>query len=99
MSHKRYSRNFKIEVAKEALRPEMKENEHLIAAKYEVRESTVLRWRSIYEKYGREGFNKTFQTKQREQELLDAQRQIDILEEQVEILKKTAVLIAKAKQE
>lgn len=49
---RQYSKSFRIRVAREASDPEMKGMEKYIADKYGLRESTVRRWRQIYEEYG-----------------------------------------------
>lgn len=95
MTRKRYSRQFKITVAEEALLPKYKNCEHLIAAKYELREDTVRRWMEIYEMHGRAGFSKNAKLSLKDEQLLEAQQRIDELEEEVEVLKKAAAFLAK----
>ena len=46
MSRTNYSKQFKLMVAKEALRPENKNLEHVIADKYGIMPWTVIRWRN-----------------------------------------------------
>ncbi len=89
MTSKRYSSQFKIDVAEEALLPEYENCEHLIAAKYELSESTVRRWMETYKQYGRAGFSGNAKLSPKDKQLLEAQQRIDELEEEVEILKKS----------
>ena len=45
MTRNRYTRKFRIQVAKEALRPEYEGLEHVIAEKYDVRVNSIKRWK------------------------------------------------------
>ena len=92
----RYSQEFRVKVAKEALQPENQGLEHIIAEKYGVRKWTVIKWRDIYKEYGGRGLsksgmqrlrNKTEREKQLEKENAE-------LREEIEILKKAAAFLA-----
>ena len=54
----RYSKEFRIQVAKEAAQPESRGLEHIIAEKYEIRPWTVVKWRDIYLQQGEIGLSK-----------------------------------------
>ena len=58
--YKRYSKELKIKVAKEAALPEHERCEHIIADKYGVMPWTVEKWRALYLEYGEMGLSKEF---------------------------------------
>ncbi|HHU53597.1 MAG TPA: hypothetical protein GXZ43_05930 [Clostridiaceae bacterium] len=105
MEHKKYSRLYKIQVAKEALSPGYKGMEYLSAEKYGLKTRTVIYWKNIYKEHGEEGF-KRVQGKRRkvtrydlEKENEAAAKRIAELEEEVQILKKAAAFLAKIDRE
>ena len=53
--YKRYSKELKIKIAKEAALPEHERCEHIIADKYGVMPWTVEKWRALYLEYGEMG--------------------------------------------
>jgi len=103
MTKKKMNKKFKLEVVNEALRPEFEGKEFLVAEKYELRESTVLKWKEKYLKYGdialSSGFNKIEKEgildNKNQKEIDKAKdRKIKELEEEIEILKKAAAFLA-----
>lgn len=99
---KRYSKTFRLNVVEEALKEEYKDNIYLIANKYNIRESTVERWKNNYLRYGHKGlsvgfdpkiFNEGLKIKDKELEAKD--KEIKELKEENEILKKAAAFLAK----
>ena len=101
MSRTNYSRQFRLKVAKEALLPENKNLEHVIADKYEIMPWTVVRWREHLAEVGEEkafriGFAKSDNKTDREKEL---EKENAELREEVEILKKAAAFLANVKRD
>ena len=100
MARTYYSKAFKFKVAREALLPENKDLENVIADKYGLMPSTVRRWRDHYEEYGEksffEGYTKTDTRSPREKEL---EKKVAELEEEVKILKKAAAFLANVKHD
>jgi transposase len=101
MSRTNYSKQFKLMVAKEALLPENKNLEHVIADKYGIMPWTVIRWRNHLAEVGedkafRKGFTKSDQRTDREKEL---EKENAELREEVEILKKAAAFLANVKRD
>lgn len=101
MEHKKYSRLYKIQVAKEALLPGYDGMEYLLAEKYGIKTRTVLYWKNIYKELGEEGFSRAKRKRrdvtkfELEQENETAAKRIAELEEEVQILKKAAAFLAK----
>ena len=60
MTRNRYTRKFRIQVAKEALRPEYEGLEHVIAEKYDVRVNSIKRWKEQYLQFGDRAFIKGY---------------------------------------
>lgn len=92
---KRYSKSFRVKVAKEATQPEMKGLEEHIAKKYGIRSSTVERWATIYREFGENGLGKTIASpiKKSDKEI-QLEKEIAELKEEVAILKKAAAFLA-----
>jgi len=97
---KRYTKAFRITVAKEAIRLENKDLEHVIAQKYGVRPWTVRKWAQVYQQYGEDGFSRRMlvsdKKSARERQL---EKENAALKEEIEILKKAAAFLAKAGRE
>lgn len=100
MARRSYPKTFKTRVALEACRPENEGLEHIIAAKYKLRVSTVLKWKLIYQQHGEAGFGKrnasVRQLTEREKEL---EKENAALREEVAILKKAAAFLADLRRE
>ena len=101
MSRTNYSREFRLMVAKEALLPENKGLEHVIADKYGVMPWTVIRWREHLAEVGeaeafRYGFSKWDRRTDREKKL---EKENAELREEIEILKKAAAFLASVKRD
>ncbi|MGI6579284.1 MAG: transposase [Saccharofermentanales bacterium] len=105
MDHKKYSRLYKIQVAKEALSPGYDGMEYLLAEKYGVKTKTIIYWKNIYKEYGEQGFNRVRGNRrgltryELEKENEEASKRIAELEEEVQILKKAAAFLAKIDRE
>ena len=101
MSGTKYNRTFRLMVAKEALLPENRGLEHVIAEKYGIMPWTVIRWREHLAEVGeadafRKGFYKGPKKTAREKEL---EKENAELREEVEILKKAAAFLASVKRD
>ena len=101
MSKSNYSRAFRLMVAKEALLPENKNVEHVIAEKYGIMPWTVIRWREHLAEVGeaeafRYGFSKWDRRTDREKKL---EKENAELREEIEILKKAAAFLASVKRD
>ena len=100
MSRINYSKELKMRVAKEALRPENNGLEHVIAAKYGIKASTVVNWLNCYLEYGEDAFKKGYgkagKKTAREKEL---EKEVEELKQEVEILKKAAAFLVSVKHE
>ena len=96
----RYTKEFRINVAKEAVRPENKGLEHIIAQKYGIKPWTVIKWAQLYEQYGENSLSKGKLASVRKS---DRERQLEkenaALREEIEILKKAAAFLAKVGRE
>lgn len=96
----RYTKEFRINVAKEAVRPENKGLEHIIAQKYGIKPWTVIKWAQLYEQYGESSLSKGKLASVRKS---DRERQLEKenaeLREEIEILKKAAAFLAKVGRE
>ena len=95
-----YTKEFRVNVAKEALRPENKGLEHIIAQKYGIKPWTVIKWAQLYEQYGENSLSGGKLTSERKS---DRERQLEkenaALREEIEILKKAAAFLAKVGRE
>lgn len=100
MSKSKYSKEFKLKVVKEALLPENYGLERVVAGKYGLLPSTVIRWHEHYKEYGEtafwRGYTKCDSRSPREIEL---ERENEELREEVKILKKAAAFLANVKHE
>ena len=101
MSRTKYNRTFRLMVAKEALLPENRDLEHVIAEKYGIMPWTVIRWREHLAEVGeaeafRYGFSKGDRRTDREKKL---ERENAELREEIEILKKAAAFLASVKRD
>ena len=101
MSRTKYNRTFRLMVAKEALLPENRDLEHVIAEKYGIMPWTVIRWREHLAEVGeaeafRYGFSKGDRKTDREKKL---EKENAELREEVEILKKAAAFLASVKRD
>ena len=100
MGRSSYSKGFRIRVAKEASQPEMKGMERHIAEKYDLRESTVRRWKHLYEEYGENALGRTFGNIERKTDReIELEKENEELREEVEILKKAAAFLANVGRE
>ena len=101
MSRTKYNRTFRLMVAKEALLPENRDLEHVIAEKYGIMPWTVIRWREHLAEVGeaeafRYGFSKWDRRTDREKKL---EKENAELREEIEILKKAAAFLASVKRD
>ena len=100
MARTKYNKEFRVKVAKEALLPENRGLERVIAGKYGILPGTVTRWRDHYQEYGDKAFWRGYTNKDtsspREKEL---EKKVSELEEEVKILKKAAAFLANVKHE
>lgn len=95
----RYSKDFKLQVAKEAASPEFKGLEHVIAEKYGIMQGTVERWRDIYIAFGEDGLKRKRPQKKKSPREMELEKENAELKEEIEILKKAAAFLANAKHE
>ena len=91
MANKHYTKEFKLRVAKEAIRPENQELEHILAEKYGIKPWTVTRWKEQYLELGERAFQKNGGKSARERQL---EKENAELKQEVEILKKAAAFLA-----
>lgn len=96
----RYTKEFRINVAREAVRPENKGLEHIIAQKYGIKPWTVIKWAQLYQQYGEVGLSsgKISGNKKSDREL-QLEKENAALREEIEILKKAAAFLAKVGRE
>ena len=104
MAQRRYTKSFRKRAVEEALKPELEGKEFLVAEKYHIRTSTLLRWKDLYHQYGEMGLaNNIQQFRQRESTFTRAQqereaakdKEIAELKGEITILKKAAAFLAK----
>ena len=96
MASKHYTKELKLRVAKEAIRPENQEMEHILAQKYGIMPWTVTRWKEQYLEAGERAFQKKGGKSARERQL---EKENAELRQEVEILKKAAAFLATVKHE
>ena len=101
MARTHYTKSLKLQVAKEAARPENRGLEYFIAEKYNIKPWTVIKWRDHFLEVGeadafKEGYSKGTRKSNRELEL---EKENAALREEVEILKKAAVFLANVKRD
>lgn len=101
MARKHYPKSLKVQVAKEALLPENRNMEHVIAEKYGIMPWTVIKWKEHFLEVGEErafqkGYSKGPKKTSREREL---EKEVADLREEVEILKKAAAFLANVKRD
>ena len=104
MTRRRYTKSFRKRVVEEALKPEFEGKEFLVAEKYHIQTSTLLRWMDLFNNYGEMGladniqqFRKKESTFTRTQKQREAAKDKEIaeLKEEIAILKKAAAFLAK----
>lgn len=100
MARKSYPRALKLQVAKEAMKPENKNLEHIVAEKYDVMPWTVIKWRDHLQEIGEgNAFKKGYALGNR---MTDREKQLEKenagLREEIEILKKAAAFLANVKR-
>lgn len=96
MSSKSYKKEMKVQVAKEAIRPENTHMEHIIAQKYGIMPWTVKKWKEQYLESGEDAFKRKRGESVREIQL---EKEVAELKQEVEILKKAAAFLANVKRE
>ena len=96
MAQRKYTREFRFIVAREAVKPEYENLEHVIAKKYGIRPWTVQRWKEHYLEYGEDSFKKGSICKKdvKSPRELELEKRNAELEEEVKILKKAAAFLA-----
>lgn len=100
MSRSHYSKTLRIRVAQEAARPENNGMEHVIAAKYDLRPGTVIKWRDLYLQFGEAALTTGRLTQiQKTPREVELEKQVAELEEEVKILKKAAAFLVNVKHE
>ena len=96
----RYSKEFRIQVAKEAAQPESRGLEHIIAEKYEIRPWPVVKWRDIYLQQGEIGLSKgNLSGHNKSKRELELEKENAELREEIQILKKAAAFLADLRRE
>lgn len=101
MTTTRYSKEFRMQVAKEALRPESRGLEHVIAEKYGVMPWTVIKWRDHLLEFGEaKAFKRGYTVEKRKTKReIELEKENADLREEVEILKKAAAFLANVKRD
>lgn len=97
--YKKYSKELKINVAKEAALPENERCEHIIADKYGIMPWTVRKWRALYLEYGEIGLSEGFNKAVKDDRVVALEKENADLKEEIEILKKAAVFLANVKRD
>ena len=99
MDTHRYSKTFRLMVVQESLRPESNGLEQVVAEKYGIRYSTLIRWQELYQEFGEEGLSKGKLSKpSKSKRELELERENAELREEVQILKKAAAFLADARR-
>ena len=99
MSQIRYTKELKLKVAKEAVLPENKGMEHIIAEKYGIMPWTVTKWKSEFLEFGSQAFKKKNSKYAKSAREVELEKENEKLREEVEILKKAAAFLANVKHE
>lgn len=99
MEKKKYSKTFRIAVAKEALLPENERAISILADKYSIMPWTVEKWKKLYQEEGEEGFSNGAWKKRESQRMKVLEKENEELKEEVEILKKAAAFLANVKRD
>jgi len=95
-----YTKEFRINVAREATRLENKGLEHIVAQKYGIRPWTVAKWAQLYQQYGEEGLSKgNLNGRRKSERECQLEKENAALREEIEILKKAAAFLAKVGRE
>ena len=96
-----YTKSFKIQVAREASQPEYDGLEHIVAEKYKMRASTVLRWKEAYQEFGEDGLGRADSKNYRKQSAreIELEKENAELKEEIKILKKAAAFLADLRRE
>ena len=97
----RYTKEFRVRVAKEAAEPANEGLEHIIAAKYNLRPNTVLKWKTIYLTHGERGLQKGRVNDEPIKTAREAalEKEVAALKEEAAILKKAAAFLADIRRE
>jgi transposase len=96
---KRYTKDFRLQVAKEASKPELQGLEHIVAEKYGVKPWTVRKWSSLYLEKGESGLTKGSLTGRKSPRERQLEKENAELREEVAILKKAAAFLADLRRE
>lgn len=108
MDRNRYTKEFRLMVVQEALKPEYDNMEEAVAIKYGIKPNTLVRWKTIFLEEGECGLSKYRQRARRikllEMEQLsertkDLEKENAALKEEVAILKKAAAFLADLRRE
>lgn len=100
MAGKKYTREFRLQVAREAVKPEYQGLEYVIAEKYGVQPWTIKRWKEHYQEHGEQAFHRGFtKPDKKTAREIELEKENDKLKEEVEILKKAAAFLANVKRE
>ena len=100
MKDRHYSKQFRVQVAKEASSPEFQGLEHILAEKYNIRPWTVEKWKQRYLEGGEEALASGNLTKKKPSAReLELERENAKLREENEILKKAAAFLADLRRE
>ena len=90
-----YSKQFRVQVAKEAALPEYQGLEHVLAEKYNVKPWTVEKWKRLYLEGGEDALSQGHLTnKKPSTRELELEKENAKLREENEILKKAAAFLA-----
>ncbi|MBY0585294.1 transposase [Murdochiella sp. Marseille-P8839] len=104
MTRRRYTKSFRKRVVEEALKPEYEGKEFLVAEKYHIQTSTLVRWMDLFNNYGEMGLADNIQqfrkkesmfTRTQKQREAAKDKEIAELKEEIAILKKAAAFLAK----
>ena len=96
MTAKPYSFSFRMQVVREALKPENRNSISYIAEKHGINAQTLRRWIKNYNQFGEEGLKPHFKNKTKDQRIKELERENAELREEAEILKKAAAFLADA---